>query len=384
MSSGTFAPMTGTATPTPPAVASGHLETSRAMARVLVEGGNAFDAAVAGGLAAAVVEPCLTSLADGGFLTALPAGGQAVVVDFFVAAPGLDAASPPDLRGLVCAPVDFGGVMQDFHVGAASVAVPGVLSGYLHVLDRWGRLDRERVFAPATELARGGIEVDVWLARLLELLAPILARSEQGRELFFRHDRPLGVGDHFANPALAELLHDVGAGSRGAFRVEELGGCLTGEDLRRYEVVEREPLMTTYGDATLIENPPPSFGGNLVCGALELLGGRSRFDPGSPESVCDLAEALVHMVDLRGRLGPGTSRGTTHLGAIDGEGTAVAMTTSNGSGSGEFASGLGVQLNNMMGEEDLQPAFGGAHLVATDGEAAGDPRRGGAGIVLDP
>ncbi len=60
-------------------------------------------------------------------------------------------------------------------------------------------------------------------------------------------------------------------------------------------------------------------------------------------------------------MGRGVSKGTTHLSVVDHEGNLVGLTTSNGSGSGEFAGSLGVQLNNMMGEEDLHPdGFGSA------------------------
>ena len=68
------------------------------------------------------------------------------------------------------------------------------------------------------------------------------------------------------------------------------------------------------------------------------------------------------MTELRASLGPGASRGTTQISVVDGFGNTATMTTSNGSGSGEFAPGLGVQLNNVMGEADLHPGgFGAGH-----------------------
>ena len=471
--------------PRPAAVAAGHRGTAGAAAAVLRLGGNAFDAAVAAGCAAAVVEPCLTSLAGGGFLTARTAAGEEVVVDFFVAVPGLRAEARHDPGGLVRVPIHFGAAVQDFHVGPASVAVPGVLAGYLHVHERWGRLPLDQVVAPAVELAGRGVVVDEHLARLTSLLAPVFERTVAGRELFFRDDRPLTTGDRFDNPALAEFLNDVGAGSRRGFTQGELGGQVTAADLGRYRVEERDPLRVARGGAELLINPAPSFGGRLVAHALERLAGSPRpFSADEPASVVDLAEALVAMAEHRRSLGPGNSRGTTHISICDGEGNHVAMTTSNGSGSGEFAAGLGVQLNNMMGEEDLHPDgfgamepgsrigsmmapavlrsagrhvvlgsggserirsvitqlvlrlvdsgeepepavlaprlhwdgaslqaepgwpepvlaalgrrwpvnrwdrpdlyFGGAHVVSSDGHAVGDPRRGGAGIVIEP
>ena len=340
---------------TPPGlVASGHPATTAAGLEVLRAGGNAFDAAVGAGFAAAVAEPCLTSLAGGGFTLTRTASGDEVLFDCFVAAPGLGAPAPADPAALECVPVRFGHAVQDFHVGPASVAVPGVLAGYLHVHQRLGRLELSAVVAPAVRLAHAGVEVDRFLAQLLGLLGPILGRTAEGRELFFRHGRVLGPGDRFANPALGEFLSDVGAGRRSQFGVGDLGGGVTPEDLASYRVLEREPLRVRYRGASVLANPAPSFGGRLVAHALELLeqdGPLGR--PDAPTTAVRLADALVALAGHRRTLGPGSSRGTTHLSVADGEGNVAAMTTSNGSGSGEFAPGTGVQLNNVMGEEDL-------------------------------
>jgi gamma-glutamyltranspeptidase / glutathione hydrolase len=226
-------------------VAAGHPATAAAMAGVLRDGGNAVDAAVAGVLAAAVAEPCLTSPAGGGFLMVRTAAGEEVVLDCFVAAPGL-GAGPADPAGLECVPVHFGHAVQDFHVGAASVATPGVLTGCLEAHERWGRLDLDRVVAPAVALARHGVEVNAFLAQLVGLLMPILARTATGRALFFRDEGPLRVGDRFTNPGLAQFLSEVGAGVRHRFRADELGGAVTATDLASYRVVPRPPRRTTY------------------------------------------------------------------------------------------------------------------------------------------
>src|SRR4051812_42905282 len=143
----------------PPAVASGHPETTAAALSTLAAGGNAIDACVAAGFAAAVAEPTLTSLAGGGFLLARTADGEAVLFDFFVDTPGRDGVPPPalDFAEVIVA---FSGADQSFQVGAASVAVPGCLAGWLHAHRRLGRLALADVVAPARRLAAEGVVVN--------------------------------------------------------------------------------------------------------------------------------------------------------------------------------------------------------------------------------
>jgi len=375
----------------PAVVAGGHAATVDAAAEVLAAGGNAFDAAVAGGCTAAVAEPCLTSLGGGGFAVARTAQGRELVADFFVTAPGLGAGIPNDPSRLDAVAVRFPSAVQEFHVGPASVAVPGVLAGYLHLHATHGRLPLADVLAPPVRHARQGVVVDRHQSDLFALLDPILQRTPTGRELYFRDGRTLVEGDVMVNPALGEFLADIGAGRRTGFTVEELGGTrgavdVTAEDLAAYEVISREPLVVDHRGARLAINPAPSFGGRLVVHALEQLADAAPMRRSTDaDAVVALAGALVSLHDYRRTLGEGTSTGTTHLSVVDGEGNLVAMTTSNGSGSGEFADGLGVQLNNMMGESDLHP--GGFGSMAPGGRigsmmAPGVLVSGGRSVVL--
>lgn len=347
-------------------VASGHPATTAAAVRLLRDGGSAADAAVGAVLAAAVAEPCLTSPGGGGFALVRTAAGDEVLVDAFVAAPGLGRAATTTGGELVRVPVDFGHAVQDFHVGPGSVAVPGLLDGLLHLHERFGRLDLAAVVAPAVRLALHGVEVDAFGAHLVGLLAPILGRNETGRELFFRAGRPIEVGDEFTNERLGEFLDELGRGQRSGFRPGELGPGVTSRDVDGYRVVEREPLRLRYRDAEVVTNPPPSFGATLVAHGLALLAdGGPLGPPGDAARAVRLGEALVAMAEHRRRLGPGAVRGTTHLSVADAEGNVVALTSSNGSCSGEFAGDTGIQLNNVMGEEDLHPAGLGTAVPGT-------------------
>ena len=346
------------------AVASGHVATTAAAAQVLRGGGNAFDAAIGAGFAAAVAEPCLTSLAGGGFLLARTANGDdppdETILDFFVDFTGLGRTRRAAAE-LVRVPVRFGHAVQDFHVGPASVATPGVLAGYLHAHSRLGRLSLADVVAPAVRLCEEGVVVDANLAQLLVLLAPILARNDDGRRLFFKGAAPLRIGERFRNDDLGAFLVAVSTGQRTGFTADELGGEVTSQDIEAYAVLERRPLSVQYRDATVLTNPPPSMGGTLVAHGLSVLSttaaSSGRDDAGWARRLVDAQRA---MTEHRSTLGPGSTNGTTQISVIDAEGNVASMTTSNGSCSGEFAPGTGVQLNNMMGEEDLHPVGLGA------------------------
>jgi len=329
---------------------------------VLRAGGNAVDAAVAAGFAASVAEPALASLGGGGFLLSRPPDGPERLLDFFVDAPGrgrpAGAPSPP----LLPVTVRFPGADQVFSAGWASVAVPGCLDGWLHASRTLGRLPLEQVVAPAARLARAGAVLDEAQAALLVLLQDILLLTEEGRSVFAPDGRLLGVGEAVRNPRLADVLDDVARGSVTGFAglgdalqqgADRAGALVGAEDAAAYAVVEREPLRSSYRGAQLLTNAPPSFGGALVVAALEELAAQPRRD-GSPASLVRLADALTRMSE-RHVAGPQSVRGTTHVSVVDADGGLAAMTLSNGSCSGVFVPGTGVQLNNVMGEADLHP-----------------------------
>lgn len=349
-------------------VAAGARETAAAAVQVLRAGGSAADAVLAAGFAAAVAEPALSSLGGGGFLLHAPTDGEAVLVDFFVDVPG--RGRPADAPAPVLAPVTirFPGAEQTFSAGWGSVAVPGCLAGYLHVSQQLGRLPLADVVQPARRLAREGAVLEASQASVLTLLRDIVTLTEAGRRLFAPNGRMLGAGDRLYNPDFADLLtrladgevrslSGVGADLEQAMAIG--GGAVTRADLDAYAVVERAPLQLDLPRATVRSNPPPSFGAGLVLGALHALADEPVPD-GSPAAYRRYVRQLVAMSDRHasgaGAVRPLAVRGTTHVSVIDADGDVAAMTTSNGSCSGTFVPGTGVQLNNMMGEADLHPA----------------------------
>ncbi len=353
------------------AVAAGSVGTADAAASVLADGGNAVDAVLAAGFAAPVAEPGLSSLAGGGFLMVHTPDGETWISDFFTNTP---AAPPGSGAPLVPITVRFLGADQVFHVGPASVAVPGCLAGYLHAHEAWGAIPLASVVGPAQQLADVGAVMDAAQEHVFTLIGDILTSTDEGAALFGGGGRYPVAGDRLRNPAYASFLGDLAASpARGVDRfrfaaVETVtagGGLLTVADQQRYRVVLRRPLVASRSGASLLTNPPPSLGGSIITSAIGLLG------PGSVDTSDGLANQVsaIRTATEQHRTQRRMSvRGTTHVSVVDSAGMIAAMTTSNGSGSGQYAAGLGVQLNNMLGEEDLHP--GGLHTATPSSRIA--------------
>ncbi len=372
-------------------VASGHPETSEAAAVALRAGGNAFDAVVAAGFAAAIAEPALTSLGGGGFALTRNADGHAKLFDFFVDTPG--RAGPPK-RELHFVPVtvEFPSSQQVFYVGLGSVAVPGMLKGLLHLHARLGRMPLNEVLEPVVTLARHGLDIGPGQAQFFRVLSPIMRLTHASRLLYEPASRPLQPGDRFANPDLADFLETLPNTHGREFYEGEIaakigammrdgGGLLSETDLAAFEVIEREPLEVDYRGYRLLTNPPPSFGGSLIALQLKLLAARDMdgLAFGGLEHLRLLSRVLQEITHYRQRgfttladlddgpwhesldRLPQVSRGTTHVSVSDAAGNVASLTSSGGEGSGCLVPGTGIMLNNMLGEDDLFP--GGFHSL---------------------
>jgi gamma-glutamyltranspeptidase/glutathione hydrolase len=370
-------------------VAAGHPTTAEVGAEVLREGGNAVDAAVAAVLASFVAESPLTGFGAGGFMM-VHRGRETVLLDFFVAAPGADGIE----RGAELAPVPVhfdAETVQTFYVGPASCGVPGTAAGLEEALRRFGSVPLAELVRPGVRLAREGAPVNPEQAYILDILEPIHARLEGTRELYAPAGRTLREGDLFRFPELAGALERFGAEGSEPFRrgevarvlseyVVERGGTLGPEDLAAYEAIERRPIRAAFRGTEVLTNPPPSSGGILIAyclGLLERLGESSGpeqlvaamgaaneargeafaealYGEGLEASLLEPASLDLSAGDLLGS--------TTHISVLDRDGMCANVTCSNGSGSGVLVPGTGVILNNMLGEEDLNPL--GFHAIA--------------------
>ncbi|HSI80605.1 MAG TPA: gamma-glutamyltransferase, partial [Solirubrobacterales bacterium] len=196
-------------------VAAGHPLTAEAGARVLREGGNAVDAAVAAALTSFVTESPLTGLGAGGYMLVHTGTGSALL-DFFVAVPGADGHRRE--AELVPIPVYFTEeVPQIFHIGAASCGVPGTPAGIELALERFGSVPLDELAAPAAALARDGVVVNEAQAFFLAILEPILTHYPEARSIYAPEGRILGSGDTFRFPELGDALARLGAGGAESF-----------------------------------------------------------------------------------------------------------------------------------------------------------------------
>lgn len=393
-------------------VASGHQLASLAGLRMLMQGGNAVDAAVAVAAALNVAEPYMSGIGGVGYLMHYDAATRAVgVLNYNGTAP--KAARSEAFRN-----------RQEQEHGPKSPMIPAACGGWLTALDAKGRLDRATVFAPAIEYAELGV--------------PLTTRNEQffrhalrgghldapTKAMFFPGGEPPPAGTVIKQPKLAETFRRVVDGGLDAFyrgsigkelvaAVRAQGGLLSEDDLESFQPFWESPASVDYRGYTVFSAPAPCAGIQYLQ-TLKLL---ERFDlagigHNSAEAAHVILEAMklavadrIHyaplgaacptddllspeyiaarsaMIDARaagfsegerfdGRLldpravPPGSLRSrhkvpesTTHFDVIDGDGNAVTVTQSlgDGFGSGVMAGETGVMLNNINYWFDSDP-----------------------------
>ena len=373
-------------------VAAGDPQTAEAGAKLLRDGGNAVDAAVASAFAAFVCELPLCSPLGGGVCVIGRGTEPPVAFDMFSRTPGLGlppGTKPSDFESVT---LNFGSARQIFHVGRASVAVPLALSGLVELHRRYGLRPLETVLAPAISLGRDGYTLGPGVAFAFDILRPIVERTPECRALFTGHGgRIASAGARLRNADMASTFEEI-ARRPGAVRdlhaelAREMGpdkgGLITHEDIAAATIGEHTPISVEQGGWRLWTMPSPSAGGVLVALGLRLLEGVGRTAYLSREHVLLVAkiqEALLAerddtfaercadpmlvkslLADERVAIARVHARSnllgsTTHISAIDDEGRAVTLTLSNGEGSGHVLAGTGMIANNLLGEEDLHP-----------------------------
>ena len=374
---------------------------------VLRSGGNAVDAAIAVQFALAVVNPEAGNIGGGGFMVVRTAEGATAALDFREKAP---LAATRDMY------LDAAGNLTDKSVvGHLAAGVPGSVAGMWAAHDRFGSLPWTELVEPAIQLAEGFEVRPRFLGSLSGNMVEALSAFEASARQFLPNDgQPPDAGDTLRQPDLAATLRRIrDDGPQGFYtgRTAELivaemergGGIMTLEDLASYQAAWREPIEFDYRGHTVVSMPPSSSGGATMAEMANML---ERWDLGSmawhgPEMVHLYAEAwrrayadrnyyladpdyvdmpLARMtsdeyaaeraatismqaatpsLEVSPGLGPAASEGenTTHFSVVDGQGNAVAVTTTVNSfyGSKVTVAGAGFVLNNEMDDFAAKP-----------------------------
>ena len=258
-------------------VVSADIVASEIGARVLADGGNAVDAAVAVGFALAVVRPRAGNIGGGGFMLFYSAAdGTTTAIDYREVAPfGATRDMFLDADGNVDS--------QRAMFSHLSSGVPGTVAGLHLAHDRYGKLPWKRLLAPSIQLARGGFKVRYDLWRTWEAARERLTHDQSSLEYFFKDNGELYVpGDVFVQEDLAWSLEQIAEIGPKAFyggeiakkivaEMERGGGLIDAESLAAYKPVVREPVRATYRGFEIVSMPPPSSGGIHVIQMLNIL-----------------------------------------------------------------------------------------------------------------
>ena len=398
-----------------------HPLAAEAGARVLREGGNAVDAAVAAAFAMGVVEPTTSGLGGVAWCVIRQPDGTVTTIDGAGAAPVRATPAMYELGSSGAAGMYGWPATKDDaqNVGYRAVGQMGSVACLCQALDRYGTMDRASAMRDAIGLAADGWDVDWNLSLSLALYYDRLAPVEASRAIFFRPSgAPLRAatgfeaGDRLIQRDLADSLRAIAADGPGVFYRGELGrrivadvqahgGLLSQGDFELFEVREQPSLKVAYRGLAL-HTLPGASGAVTTVEALQILEGfeLSKMEPLSAITLHLIAEAqrrafadrftyladpavvgaaiydrlasAEHAEEARKTIDPGRASPdaaatsvppstdcTTHVNVVDREGRMVALTTTLGGafGSGVVAAGTGIMLGNVMTWFDPRPGL---------------------------
>lgn len=340
-------------------------------------GGSAVDVAVVCVMTAMSTEPGVCGPGGGGFLTIDVPGSPAVVIDGYMARPGMGFAGSARMREIW---MDYGGGMTSM-VGAGSVAVPGVFAGLEMASNMFGTMPWVDLMEIVALTVADGFPLGPAAHRYLVFAyEPIFSRDPTIRRALTNDGELKTIGESIVFEGLAETLRYIGQegtrvlyeGDLGAAIVDDLadsGGQLTREDLAAYEAIPRQPLAMGAGGWKLDINPPPAVGGVTVALALNEVKTDTEKGPGAwANALTNAFQTRIDKIEKapsreRSAVQALTSAGlrspsTISIAVVDEEGRAVAGTFSAGYGAGVTAGGTGLMLNNSLGEVELVANLG--------------------------
>ena len=276
-------------------VATEHPLASQIGARVLADGGNAMDAAIAANAAMGLMGPMANGLGGDMFAIVYEAKtGKLYGLNASGWAPA--GLTPEFLRSK--------GVSSMPQHGIHSVTVPGVVDGWTKLNQRFGRRKLGALLAPTIRYAEEGFPVTEIFASYWAASEPKLRADPVAARLYLRDGRAPRTGEIFRNPELAWSLKQIARQGRRAFyegqiarrmlaRSAELGGTMTAADLAHYSSEWVTPISTTYRGWTVYELPPNGQG----MAALSMLNLMEQFPLG--EFGAGSAQAFHVMIEAK-------------------------------------------------------------------------------------
>jgi gamma-glutamyltranspeptidase/glutathione hydrolase len=265
-------------------VASQHELASKIGVDILKRGGNAVDAAIAVGIALAVVYPEAGNIGGGGFMLIRTSDGTNRAIDYREMAP---KAATRDV--FVQSNGDLIRGEGSSTIGYRASGVPGTLAGFDLAFKKYGsgRVRWADLVRPARLLAKNGYVLTHRLAELFKSYREHLEKYEESKRIFLNGGKFYEEGDLFRQPDLALTLSRIERSGALEFYngetarmiaadMREHNGLITLEDLRGYRAKERTPLVGSYRGHEVITMPPPSSGGIVMLQILNILEG---YDP---------------------------------------------------------------------------------------------------------
>ncbi|MEO1260062.1 MAG: gamma-glutamyltransferase [Bacteroidota bacterium] len=262
---------------------------------ILKAGGNAMDAAIAANACLGLMEP--TGCGIGGDLFAIIWDSKTEQLY------GMNSSGPSP-KSLTLSYFKENNIDKIPAYGPLPVSVPGAVSGWFAIHEKFGSMEMDKLLQPAIEYAENGFPVSELIAYYLHLSVPRLGdRFPNVKDIWTIDGEVPQKGDVFKNPYLANTYRKIAKGGRNAFYkgeiaatiakfIQDQGGFLSAVDLAAFETEWIEPVSTNYRGYDVWELPPNGQG----IAALQMLNILEKYDLkkygfGSPEHVHYLVEA---------------------------------------------------------------------------------------------
>lgn len=405
-------------------VVSARQEASAIGVQIMKKGGNAFDAMVATELALAVSYPFAGNIGGGGFMVFRKSNGEIGSLDYREKAP-LKATKDMYLDA------NKNVIPNLSNDGALAIGVPGTIAGIFAVHKKYGKLSMEEIMKPVIKLAKRGVIVTEKQEKSIEIYKDAILKISGSQTLLSKNYK---IGDTIKYSALANTLAKILKKGKDEFYkgetaikmiafLQSKGGIISMEDLKKYEVKWRKPIVFKYKDFKIISMAPPSSGGITLQQIIKMIEpyNVAQYEHNSEKYIQILTEAerrayadrnyflgdpefvkipYKKLVDTKylktrmsnfdwnratkssevshGEISISESNETTHYSIVDTQGNAVSVTTTlNGAyGSKLYSDELGFFFNNQMDDFSSKPGIPNSYgLVGAEANSIAPGKR---------